>query len=255
MGEIISENELHKKYSVLDNKGDGNCLFLAVSQLDSKYTHDLIRKEVCNKWKELKRKNSEYYQIVSLSDDFIDDDGRNHDVAICDNYIWGSLQDVAIVAEILKRPIIVYSRITNTMRDGKKNKDYGKYVKLDEREPGTIFKENKLSSSSRKDPIYLKLTLKKNYGHYEAMILKTTSKNSPKSSTKKNKSKSKRKTSRNYTNTIELSSSSSTKKKKSKQKTTKKQKSVSHKSDSNDYLNSSYEDDIQEAIMRSLSYR
>jgi hypothetical protein len=239
MGEVFSEKELHTRFSILENKGDGNCLFLAIEQLDNTYNHNSLRKNVCKKWNEIKTKNPEYYQIIALSDDFIDDDGRNHDKAICDEFVWGSLQDVAIISEILKRPIIVYSRVTNTMIKGKRNPNYGKYLKLDTLLPGTIFKENKTYNSH--DPIYLKLTLKKGYGHFEAMKLNDhniTLRTSSSKSSRKKKKKTK-------SNTKNISPNPVTKKKSKSKKTTRKYRITTSSSNTEDR-------ELKEAIERTV---
>ena len=43
MTEIISQKEMNEKYDILENSGDGNCLFLAIEQLDDRYTHEELR--------------------------------------------------------------------------------------------------------------------------------------------------------------------------------------------------------------------
>jgi hypothetical protein len=247
MGEVYSEKNLNTLFSILENKGDGNCLFLAIEQLDKTYNHTVLRKNVCKKWGEIKTKNPEYYQIIALSDDFIDDDGRNHDKAVCDDFVWGSLQDVAIISEILKRPIIVYSRVTNTMIQGKRNPNYGKFLKLDTLLPGTIFKDNK--SYTTHDPIYLKLTLKKGYGHFEAMEIKnttslrpTSSNGSTKSSSKNTRKKKDKKKTKSITKNV--SSTSLTKKNPKSKRTTRKYRNTTSSTNSDDR-------DLKEAIKRS----
>ena len=247
MGEVYSEKELNTLFSILENKGDGNCLFLAIEQLDKTYNHTILRKNVCKKWSEIKTKNPEYYQIIALSDDFIDDDGRNHDKAVCDEFVWGSLQDVAIISEILKRPIIVYSRVTNTMIQGKRNPNYGKFLKLDTLLPGTIFKDNK--SYTTHNPIYLKLTLKRGYGHFEAMEMKnttslrpTSSNGSTKSSSKNTRKKKGKKKTKSITKNV--SSSSLTKKKSKTTRTTRKYKNTSS--------TNSEDRELKEAMERSV---
>ena len=60
-----SEKNLNTLFSILENKGDGNCLFLAIEQLDKTYNHTVLRKNVCKKWGEIKTKNPEYYQIIA----------------------------------------------------------------------------------------------------------------------------------------------------------------------------------------------
>jgi hypothetical protein len=257
MGEFFSEKELNTQFSILENKGDGNCLFLAVEQLDHTYNHTVLRKNVCKKWSEIKTNNPEYYQIIALSDDFIDDDGRNHDIAVCDEFVWGSLQDVAIISEILKRPIIVYSRVTNSMIQGKRNPNYGKFLKLDTLLPGTIFKDNK--SYTTHEPIYLKLTLKRGYGHFEAMqpndriiSLRTSSTNSSTRSSRKSSSKSppkntRKKKGKKKTKSItkNVPSTSITKKKSKSKRTTRKYINTTSSTNSEDH-------ELKEAMRRSV---
>ena len=172
MNEILTEKELKNKYSILENEGGGDCLFLAISQMDNKYNEVTLRKHVCSYWKKLKKENKDYYNLLELSGDLIDDDGTYHDKSICYKGVWGSETDVALISEILNRKIIIYSRITNKKTyDGKKNSNYNKYTRLHEKSPGDIFSNNK---KIKNDPIYLKLKITSNYGHFEAMIKNNT---------------------------------------------------------------------------------
>tara|TARA_B100000886_G_scaffold321418_1_gene263596 strand:- start:1221 stop:2063 length:843 start_codon:yes stop_codon:yes gene_type:complete len=266
MNEIISEKELSEKYNVFENSGNGDCLFLAIEQLDDRYGHKELRNKVCNSWKKMKLENKEYYDILSLSDDFIDDDGRQHDISICHDYVWGSLTDVALLAEILQRPIIVYSRITNRKINGAYNPNYNKYLQLDIRKPGTIFKKNKIScDASYEGPLFLKLKITSSYGHFEGMKLKRSSSNvsmtlNTKSSTRKKskKSKTKRKSpeskkspgSKKSPTSKKLKTMSNTKKSK-KTQSRRKKSPITIKSN-NTNLKKQEEDDIEEAIFRSM---
>ena len=54
MNEIISEKELSEKYNIFENSGNGDCLFLAIEQLDDRYGHKELRNKVCNSWKKMK---------------------------------------------------------------------------------------------------------------------------------------------------------------------------------------------------------
>ena len=54
----IKGEEVTVDLSILENKGDGNCLFLAIEQLDKTYNHTILRKNVCKKWSEIKTKNT-----------------------------------------------------------------------------------------------------------------------------------------------------------------------------------------------------
>ena len=143
-------------------------------------------------------------------------------------------------------PIIVYSRVTNSMIQGKRNPNYGKFLKLDTLLPGTIFKDNK--SYKTHDPIYLKLTLKKGYGHFEAMEIKnttslrpTSSNGSTKSSSKNTRKKKDKKKTKSITKNV--SPNSLTKKKSKTKRTTRKYKTT--------YSTNSEDRELKEAIKRS----
>ena len=243
MNEILTEKELHQKYNIMNNSGGGDCLFLSVAQIDDRNNHIELRNKVCKQWKKMKKNNPDYYNLLEISGDLVDDDGLRHDISICEKNVWGSETDVALLAEILNRKIIIYSRITNKKTyDGKNNANYNKYTRLHEKSPGDIFVDNKKIIN---DPIYLKLKITRNYGHFEAMKLK----NNYIDLTINTNSTS------NNTNTIKSTSSkkSNTKsKRKTRSKKEKKSKTKTRKSPEKLYSTDEDERNFQLAIQNSL---
>jgi hypothetical protein len=51
----MNKLDFDNKFQVLSNAGDGNCLFLAISQIDKRFDHDQLRKKVCAFYKKLDR--------------------------------------------------------------------------------------------------------------------------------------------------------------------------------------------------------
>lgn len=198
MEKQYTKKQYSRVFNRIDNAGDGNCLFYAVEMLDDRFNHKELRSLVCDYWKkmekyyntvesgkELKESQKHYkythdkYELIKLSDDFYDDDGKNHKETICKNLVYGSDTDIFLLAEILRRPIIMYSYNENTK----------KYVQYDAKTPGFFFKKNTINSdSTHNTPIYLDFN---GSNHFQALIPIEKSTSSKKSSPKTRKSSKK----------------------------------------------------------------
>jgi hypothetical protein len=51
----MKKQEFDRNFKVLENAGDGNCLFLAISQIDHRLNHKELREEVCIFYRELSK--------------------------------------------------------------------------------------------------------------------------------------------------------------------------------------------------------
>lgn len=269
MQEQYTKKEYSKAFHKIDNAGDGNCLFYAVEMLDDRLDHEELREIVCDYWKKmekyyntvesgkkLKESQKHYtythdkYALIKFTDDFVDNDGKEHKDAICNNLVYASDTDIFLLAEVLRRPIIMYSY----------NKNIRKYVKYDAKKPGFFFKNNTINSDPNYNtPIYLDFN---GINHFQALIpidqsplvSKTPS---PKSKTRKSpKSSSK---TRKLSKSLPKKSSPKTRKsKKSPPKTRKSPKTSSKKrkspSEMEKYteLYGSNPDDVEEAMIQSL---
>ena len=159
MQDQYTKKEYNKVFHKIDNAGDGNCLFYAVEMLDDRLDYKELRKYVCDYWKKMEKyyntvesgkklkeshKHYKYthdkYELIKFTDDFIDNNGKEHKENICKNLVYASDSDIFLLAEVLRRPIIIYSY----------NKNTKKYIKYDAREPGVFFEKNTINS----DPMY-----------------------------------------------------------------------------------------------------
>ena len=110
---IIPTSEFNKYFEVLPAKGDGNCLFYSVEQLDKKYDYKELRKLVCKYYKKFD-KNGNYpegsigYKLqMQMIADNDEDDGTLHEHKICNNLQWAGIMDVIALTAILKKNIIL----------------------------------------------------------------------------------------------------------------------------------------------------
>ena len=281
MQEQYTKKEYNKAFHKIDNAGDGNCLFYAVEMLDDRLDHKELRKYVCDYWKRMEKyyntvesdkklketqKHYRYthdkYELIKFTYDFIDSNGKEHKENICKNLVYASDTDIFLLAEVLRRPIIMYSY----------NKNTRKYVKYDAKEPGFFFEKNTINSNPNYNtPIYLDFNGK---DHFQSLIPidkspsvskspspKSKIRKSPKTSSKTRKSS---KTSSNTRKSPKTSPKSKTHKspktssKKSSPNTRKSHKTSSkkHKSptEMEKYaeLYGSNPDDYEEAIIQSL---
>lgn len=270
MQEQYTKKEYNKAFHKIDNAGDGNCLFYAVEMLDDRLDHKELRKYVCDYWKrmekyyntvesdkKLKESQKHYrythdkYALIKFTDDFIDSNGKEHKENICKDLVYASDTDIFLLAEVLRRPIIMYSY----------NKNTRKYVKYDAKEPGFFFKKNTINSNPNYNtPIYLDFNGR---DHFQSLIpidkSPSVSKSpSPKSKTRKSP-KSLSKTRKSPKTSPKKSSpktrkSSKTSPKKTSPKTRKSSKKRKSPTEMEKYIElyGSNPDDVEEAMIQSL---
>jgi hypothetical protein len=110
--------DFDNKFQVLTNAADGNCLFLAISQLDERFDHLVLRKKLCTFYKKLVIKANVSddsllgkLRIQMIMDNIEYDENSTHDKRVCENYAYGGVMDVIVLAYILQRPIHLYQKL------------------------------------------------------------------------------------------------------------------------------------------------
>jgi uncharacterized protein (DUF3820 family) len=114
---IIPSSEFKKYFEVLPVRGDGNCLFYSIEQLDKKYDYKELRKLVCKYYKKFDKggnypEGSIGYNLqMQMLADNEENDGTLHENNICENLEWAGVMDVIALTAILKKNIILMNMV------------------------------------------------------------------------------------------------------------------------------------------------
>ena len=180
-GDKITLDAFNAKYECLENKADGNCLFLSIAQLDSRHSSKELRQMVCDFYKDFNANPSLYepdsllYNIANMKEAMnIEYNPRTnrankitHEKRICKNLQYANVMDIFILSHLLKRPVVVYAKAT--------------YRSPNQME---LLRVEKYSDRTNSDKPPLRLRYYGNQGeefeeHYEAVILKSEGNNVP----------------------------------------------------------------------------
>ncbi len=158
--ENISAGNFKKLFTIIENDGEGDCLFLALSQLLNGGTeHADIRKKICKFYKTFNQDETSHVEdsiehrlAYCMMGDENDDDGREHKTAICEPGIWGSLCDAYVASILYECNIVVFKKET------KKAKSYYTFPII--------------NVDSTRRTIHIRLIVDEQ--HFEALIPKST---------------------------------------------------------------------------------
>ena len=180
-GDKITLDAFNAKYECLENKADGNCLFLSIAQLDPGHSSKELRQMVCDFYKDFNANPSLYepdsllYNIANMKEAMnIEYNPRTnrpnkitHEKRICKNLQYANVMDIFILSHLLKRPVVVYAKAT--------------YRSPNQME---LLRVEKYSDRTNSDKPPLRLRYYGNQGeefeeHYEAVIPKSEGNNVP----------------------------------------------------------------------------
>jgi hypothetical protein len=133
LSEMLSEKEFDKRFKIISNKADGNCLFESIEHhliySDYEFKHGItkatkIRKMVGNFYKVFDKEKDypddtiEYRIKMGLLFDNADDDEMLHDINICNDKVWASMTDVLICSLLFEMNIDLYVKHNLIEEDG-----------------------------------------------------------------------------------------------------------------------------------------
>jgi len=117
----------YDKFHVIENKGEGDCLFLSICQQDERYpTAPKLRKALCDFYKEFNfdmmsvfsESSLQYKLCMQYLADNIEYNARTgtpnkktHIERICRSKEYAGIMDILAIAIILKRPIVLFNNI------------------------------------------------------------------------------------------------------------------------------------------------
>ena len=123
---ILDQTTFQGKFSVLENKGDGDCLFFSVCQQDDTYEDaKKLRKEVCDFYKDFTFEDSLYeentlqkklcFAYITDNTEYNARTGKPNKVThvnrICKPKQYAGIMDIIAISIILQRPTILFNDI------------------------------------------------------------------------------------------------------------------------------------------------
>ena len=147
MNNTVSVQSIRKKFDILENEADGDCLFRSMSQLffDNEDGHDLIRSMIYDYYcsfdieKDYNENSKEFMIKLSIITDSgcEDEDELPHHINISKQGVWGNMTDILVASIVFDCDFIILKTIKGSKytvlpiisKFGKKNIYHIRHVK------------------------------------------------------------------------------------------------------------------------------